>query len=192
MTKYMTGVRIRSIQIYLVSYYLFEETGQIKPRKTNRRYMEKLKLVDELVKALGLTPKEVMKHWQDTGAIKPTLFSRSQTRSHKKRNKRNFEPDPKPEKVSALKKMSLHFMTEDEILKAIKTILSNQTGEPEENIQRDTLLLNLGIDSLDFMEIMMHIEKTFDISVPDSDVENAADTVQDIVDYLISRKSRME
>jgi len=42
---------------------------------------------------------------------------------------------------------------------------------------------DLGADSLDIVELVMAIEKTFDIEIPDEDAERIG-TVQDAIDYI--------
>ena len=149
--------------------------------------MNKFKLLDELVKAMGLTPQEVVKHWNDTGAIKSALFSRSQAKKCGKRSKRKAEPEPKPK----IERLNIRFMTEKDILGTIRKIISEQTGVEEEDVLLDSRLISIGVDSLDFVEITMIAEKTFGITIPDEDVRGKS-TVQDIVNYLVKRKASME
>lgn len=52
---------------------------------------------------------------------------------------------------------------------------------PEADLQQD-----LGADSLDVVELVMAFEETFDLHVPDEDVERMR-TLRDIEDYLEKR-----
>ena len=42
---------------------------------------------------------------------------------------------------------------------------------------------DLGADSLDIVDLIMNLEETFNIEIPDSDAEKVA-TVGDVVDYI--------
>jgi acyl carrier protein len=64
------------------------------------------------------------------------------------------------------------------------SLVSNQLGvEREELVPQARLLDDLGADSLDVVELMMALEDSFDISVPDEDVE-ALQTLLDVQQYL--------
>ena len=145
--------------------------------------MNKFKLVDELIKALELTPTEIVRYWQNSGRIQPALFCKSQAKSRKKRSKSKAEPEPEPEP----KRRNLNFMSEEDIFEVFKRIVSEQAGVDEDDILRGSNLVCLGVDSLDFVEITMMLEKTFGITIPDEDVNDKM-TVQDILDYLVERK----
>lgn len=45
---------------------------------------------------------------------------------------------------------------------------------------------DLNADSLDMVDLVMEIEETYDIKIPDEDVENFK-TVKDVIDYLVSK-----
>ena len=124
--------------------------------------MDKFKLINELVKALGLTPTGVVRHWNDSGAIKPALFSGSQA---KRKKQSKLTPASKPKTA----KNNLLCMSEDDIFEALKNIIAEQAGVDEDEILRSSKLVSLGVDSLDFVEITMMVEKLFDISIPDAD-----------------------
>lgn len=53
-------------------------------------------------------------------------------------------------------------------------------------LKPDTMLADLGCDSLDTVEIVVELEKTFDISIPDEDVDDL-NTVGDIITYITRR-----
>ena len=147
--------------------------------------MNKFKLLDELVKAMGLTPQEIVKHWHDTGAVKSALFSRSQAKSRKTKSKQTSDPKREPKPKPA--KNSLLHMSEEDIFEVLKKIIAEQAGVEEDEVLRDSKLVHLGVDSLDLVEITMTVENMFGISIPDADVRDD-DTVQDIVEYLAGRK----
>jgi acyl carrier protein len=147
--------------------------------------MDKYKLVDELVKALELTPTEIVRYWQNSGRIQPALFCKSQAKSRKTKSKQTAKPEPEPK--PELKRRNLNFMTESDIFEVFKRIIAEQAGVDEDDILRGSNLVCLGVDSLDFVEITMMLEKTFGITIPDEDVNDKM-TVQDILDYLVERK----
>ena len=149
--------------------------------------MDKFKLVDELVRALGLSPQEIVRYWQNSGTVKSALFSRSQARKHGKRSKQTAKSESESESRANPKRLNLNFMTESDIFDELKKIISEQAGVDEDDILRGSNLTCLGVDSLDFVEMTMTIERLFGIAIPDEDIKNK-ETVQEILDYLIERK----
>ncbi len=58
------------------------------------------------------------------------------------------------------------------VIDRIKEHTGNIALEPIENIQLHSELINdLGLDSLDRVELAMELEKEFSISIPDIDIE---------------------
>lgn len=142
--------------------------------------MNKIKLLEELIKAFELTPNEVVRYWQETGRIQPALFSRSRAKT-KKRSKQTGESKRKAARKNLL------CMAEGDIFEALKKVIAEQAGIEEEDVMRGSNLVSLGIDSLDIAEITMAVEKMFGISIPDEELYDK-ETVQDILDYLVERK----
>ena len=71
----------------------------------------------------------------------------------------------------------------------IAEIISKQLKAEPENITLQTSVMeDLGADSLDVVELLMVIEESFGVSVPDEDVPGLK-TVKDIVDYVESHKA---
>jgi acyl carrier protein len=56
----------------------------------------------------------------------------------------------------------------------IRAIIAQQAGVAPGTIDDDTVLADLGIDSLDAVEISMYLEETFDIEFSDSEMDNIA------------------
>ena len=76
-------------------------------------------------------------------------------------------------------------MEDNKILKKLTTIIIISIGVDEKDIQPDSLLSELGADSLDLIEIVMGVEKEFGITIPDSEIyEIKKITVQDIVNMI--------
>lgn len=76
-------------------------------------------------------------------------------------------------KLNEQEKERISFILEDKLCCDLKDSLN-----PESNIKTD-----LGADSLDEVEICMEVEKEFNISVPDSLMEEVK-TVQDLYDTV--------
>ena len=67
-----------------------------------------------------------------------------------------------------------------------KDIIIEQLQVEESDVNMDTnLMKDLSADSLDAVEIIMAIEDTFGIEIPDDEAEKIA-TVKDAVDYIES------
>ncbi len=66
----------------------------------------------------------------------------------------------------------------------IKSILVDKLGLAETEVTPDAnLRKDLGIDSLDYAELVMEFEQAFDIRIPDDDVEQLA-TVAAAIKYV--------
>jgi acyl carrier protein len=69
--------------------------------------------------------------------------------------------------------------------KRIQSILTDKFSVPAENIHPDTKLENLGLDSLDLIELLFEVEEAFDIRVPqDGAAAIRTATVQDMIDNV--------
>ena len=72
----------------------------------------------------------------------------------------------------------------DNTLNRVKSILAKDLGFFEDQIKENSRLVNdLHADSLDIVEIIISLEKEFQIDIPDKVVEEFQ-TVKDIVNYL--------
>jgi acyl carrier protein len=68
-------------------------------------------------------------------------------------------------------------------------LVANQLGlEREELVPEAHILDDLGADSLDVVELVMALEESFNIVVPDEDVERLQ-TIGDVQQYLEVRSS---
>jgi len=75
-------------------------------------------------------------------------------------------------------------MSQEEILKKVQKIVSEQLSVDESEVKPEASFANdLGADSLDTVELVMALEEEFDIEIPDEAAENIA-TVQAAVDYI--------
>ncbi len=70
------------------------------------------------------------------------------------------------------------------IQQKITTILTEKIGIPESEITPDaSFVKDLGIDSLDYAELVMEFEQTFDIKIPDDDADKLQ-TIGQAVTYI--------
>mgnify|MGYP000645493588 FL=1 len=66
----------------------------------------------------------------------------------------------------------------------IKDIIVEQLDVEEDAVTMEASITeDLGADSLDVVELVMSIEESFDVEIPDEEVENIK-TVGDIVKYI--------
>ena len=66
----------------------------------------------------------------------------------------------------------------------ITAIIVDKLGVDEDDINPEASFTNdLGADSLDTVELIMELEKEYDITIPDEDAENIA-TVGDAISYV--------
>ena len=77
---------------------------------------------------------------------------------------------------------NLKDVIDNDIAKSVKEILSKQLGIDVQQIKEDSNIYDLGADSLDKVEIILAVEKVFDIKVP-KEVSTKMNTVKDILDY---------
>jgi acyl carrier protein len=66
----------------------------------------------------------------------------------------------------------------------IADIVSKQLGADIDDIDENTNIMDdLGADSLDVVEMLMAVEESFGVAVPDEEIPNLK-TVRDIVEYV--------
>lgn len=71
-----------------------------------------------------------------------------------------------------------------EIATKVKAIIVDKLGVDEKDVTMEASFTNdLGADSLDTVELIMDLEKEFDITIPDEDAEKIV-TVGDAVNYI--------
>ena len=71
-------------------------------------------------------------------------------------------------------------MSEEFIQRALKTVASAKRIPPE-TVKIDSQFLELGIDSMDAVEILFALENEFDINIPDEEVRSVR-CVRDLVE----------
>ncbi|MBI4566553.1 MAG: acyl carrier protein [Planctomycetes bacterium] len=79
-------------------------------------------------------------------------------------------------------------MTSKEIEEKVIAIVADKLNVAKEKITRESSFVNdLGADSLDTVELVMEIEDTFDLSIPD-DAAEKIQTVGDAIKYIETNK----
>ncbi len=76
----------------------------------------------------------------------------------------------------------------EEVVAKVGDLISQSLGvSPDEIVSSASFIDDLGADSLDIVELVMLIEKEFDIEIPDEDAEKIS-TVQHAIDYILDHK----
>lgn len=76
--------------------------------------------------------------------------------------------------------------SERTIVRKVRTILADVLMTDKKNIRREkTLVDDLGADSIDFVEIVLELEKAFDITIRDDESEQLNEwTVGDLYKFV--------
>ena len=76
----------------------------------------------------------------------------------------------------------------DNIEQQVKKVVAEQLSINEADIKNESAFISdLGADSLDTVELVMALEDTFGIEIPD-DQQEKIQTVQDIITYIENKK----
>ena len=79
-------------------------------------------------------------------------------------------------------------MANEKVIERVKALIADSLGVAEDEIvPTASFIEDLGADSLDIVELVMAIEKEFDIEISDDDAERIG-TVQDAIDYIHERQ----
>lgn len=77
-------------------------------------------------------------------------------------------------------------MTAEEVTEKVRDIIAERLDvKRSEVVSSASFIDDLNADSLDIVELVMGIEKDFDIEIPDDEAEKIR-TVQDAVDYIVA------
>lgn len=68
-------------------------------------------------------------------------------------------------------------------MEKIKEIISEQTGTDTEKLTENTTIEDVMADSLDTVELLMSVEETFDIDIPDSEAQKLR-SLGELSDYI--------
>lgn len=72
-------------------------------------------------------------------------------------------------------------MDKNEVFKAVAETISERTDCPIEDVKNDSTFRDLGIDSLDTVELVMELEDKLGITI---ELEGKLATVGEFVDYI--------
>jgi acyl carrier protein len=76
----------------------------------------------------------------------------------------------------------------DEIELKVKSVIAEKIGKSPSEIRDDaTFIEDLGLDSLDLVDMIMKLEEEFGISIPDEDLDKIR-TVKDAINYIKAKK----
>ena len=80
-------------------------------------------------------------------------------------------------------------MANDEVAQKVQDIIAESLGVNRNEVVPSASFINdLNADSLDIVELVMAIEKEFDLEIPDDEAERIR-TVQDAIDYIVAHVS---
>lgn len=74
----------------------------------------------------------------------------------------------------------------DDLAARVVAVVAASRGVAPADVRLDATLLELGIDSLDGLELFFDLEEAFDVKIPD-EVAREIRTVRDIVERLAAR-----
>ena len=75
-------------------------------------------------------------------------------------------------------------MSADDVVQKVHDLIAESLGvKRSEVVSAASFIDDLNADSLDIVELVMTIEKEFDLEIPDDEAERIR-TVQDAVDYI--------
>ncbi len=81
-------------------------------------------------------------------------------------------------------------MATDDTPRRVKDLIADSLGVNSTEVLPDASFIDdLGADSLDIVELVMAIEKEFDIEIPDEDAEKIS-TVKDAIDYISNKVAK--
>lgn len=80
-------------------------------------------------------------------------------------------------------------MSNDEVVQKVQDIIAETLGvNRTEVVAAASFITDLNADSLDIVELVLEIEREFDIEIPDDEAEKIR-TVQDAIDYIVAHAS---
>ena len=74
-------------------------------------------------------------------------------------------------------------MSHEELTARVRAVIAKTQHLPEEKITADSTFLELGIDSLDGINILFAVESEFNINIPDDAAQNLR-SVRDVIDGI--------
>ncbi|MGD0540070.1 MAG: phosphopantetheine-binding protein [Tepidisphaeraceae bacterium] len=84
-------------------------------------------------------------------------------------------------------------MTDSEVIEAVNDVFANSFEIPREQIKPDAqIFADLGLDSLDIVDLVAAIQKRFGIQVRDDERIRSIRSMQDLYTYLIMVKAEQK
>jgi len=79
----------------------------------------------------------------------------------------------------------------DETIERVRKVIAGSKRIPEESVTIDSAFEELGIDSMDAVEILFALENEFDINIPDEEVKSVRNVRQMVegVERLLAAKA---
>jgi len=79
----------------------------------------------------------------------------------------------------------------DELIERVRKVIATSKRIPEDRVTVDSAFEELGIDSMDAVEILFALENEFDINIPDEEVKNVRNVRQMVegVERLVAAKT---
>ena len=79
----------------------------------------------------------------------------------------------------------------DELIERVRKVIATSKRIPEDTVTIDSAFEQLGIDSMDAVEILFALENEFDINIPDEEVKTVRNVRQMVegVERLLAAKS---
>ena len=74
-------------------------------------------------------------------------------------------------------------MTREDVFTAIAEVVSDRTDTAREEVKEESTFRDLGVDSLDTVEMIMDFENAFDIKIPDEEAEKIT-TVGEAIEHI--------
>lgn len=81
-------------------------------------------------------------------------------------------------------------MTDEELIQAVNEVFIDSFEIPPENIKpQSQIFADLGLDSLDVVDLVAAIQKRFNVQVRDDERVRSIRTMEDLYNYLIMIKA---
>ncbi|MEE8638134.1 MAG: acyl carrier protein [Candidatus Margulisiibacteriota bacterium] len=81
-------------------------------------------------------------------------------------------------------------MDEQKVYEEVKKVVVEQLGVSESEVTREASYVDdLGADSLDTVELVMALEESFGMEIPDEDAEKTR-TIGDTINYIVSHAKK--
>ena len=82
-------------------------------------------------------------------------------------------------------------MASDELVERVRSVVAKNKGVPVDSVSLDSTFADLGMDSLDAVNLLFALEEEFDVSIPDHEARtiNSVRGMVTGVEALLKQKS---